>query len=337
MTAITGADDLLEVLASGSAVGFDGRIPLEVRRQPFEYMTSFPMERLRITLDDGEDEELLLKDVSWRGLDPSIRSSKPRFMHDPLREPAVYRRVLAPHRLDGGIFRGAIEDADRDRHWIFLRPIEGRELFRVGEAPMWEAAARWLARMHAALGSDVEHHVAAGRLLRVGPKSLRRWVERARGFAREARVEASERRAIDANAARSRDLEERLAAMPPAVIHGEFYASNVLVTGTAEHPGVVAVDWEIAAAGPGLIDLAALTSGSLPEKLRAAVERAYLDELGGAGAGIVASDFPGSLDLCRLYLAIQWLGWAPRTWSPPPDHQQDWLAIALELSETIPS
>jgi Phosphotransferase enzyme family len=55
---------------------------------------------------------------------------------------------------------------------------------------------------------------------------------------------------------------ERLLEFPVTFLHGEFYASNVLVV-CEEGEGwrVCPVDWEMAAVGPGLIDLAALTAG----------------------------------------------------------------------------
>ena len=39
---------------------------------------------------------------------------------------------------------------------------------------------------------------------------------------------------------------------------------------------------------------------------------------------------PDELDCARLLLAAQWIGWSA-DWSPPPQHAQDWSAIAVEL------
>jgi len=40
-----------------------------------------------------------------------------------------------------------------------------------------------------------------------------------------------------------------------------------------------------------------------------------------------------TLNCCRLFLAVQWLGWADK-WVPPSEHAHDWLAEALELAES---
>lgn len=57
--------------------------------------------------------------------------------------------------------------------------------------------------------------------------------------------------------------------------------------------------------------------------------------LPGDGAGVAAAADPAfdrALDDCRLALCVQWLGWSPR-WSPPAEHFQDWLALAVRLAE----
>ena len=90
------------------------------------------------------------------------------------------------------------------------------------------------------------------------------------------------------------------------VIHGELYPSNVLV---GEH-AVWVVDWETAAAGPAVVDVAALLSGW------PAASAAKLLETYGAVD-------PLALDCARLHLAVRWLGWSAG-WSPPPEHARDW-------------
>ena len=129
---------------------------------------------------------------------------------------------------------------------------------------------------------------------------------------------------------------ERLLALEVTFLHGELYAANVLVDDAERPRRVAAVDWEQAAAGPGLVDLAALTAGGWSERDRAAIAAAYraarstgdgAPEVGGADA----------LAACRLHLAMQWLGWAA-DWCPPAEHRHDWLgeaaAAARRLNQT---
>jgi hypothetical protein len=88
----------------------------------------------------------------------------------------------------------------------------------------------------------------------------------------------------------------------------------------------------MAAIGPGLIDLAALTSGGWSDHEREALAMAYYTAVAPqAGWSPPPAAFLKALDLCRLHLAIQWLGWSP-TWEPPAEHAHDWLSEALRLA-----
>ena len=128
---------------------------------------------------------------------------------------------------------------------------------------------------------------------------------------------------------------ERLVALPVTFIHGEFYSANVLVQETAEAPRLCPIDWETAAVGPGLIDLAALTAGRSSEEEKAALALAYYDALApGDGWPPPQDAFLAALDCCRLHLAMQWLGWSQQ-WSPAPGKAQNWLSEALRLAEKL--
>jgi len=77
-----------------------------------------------------------------------------------------------------------------------------------------------------------------------------------------------------------------------------------------------------------LIDLAALTAGNWPEQAKVEMALAYRDELVCAGGHPPSMhELLYGLNLCRLHLDIQWLGWSA-DWTPPKDHRQDWLAEA---------
>jgi aminoglycoside phosphotransferase (APT) family kinase protein len=128
---------------------------------------------------------------------------------------------------------------------------------------------------------------------------------------------------------------ERLLRLPVTLIHGEFYPSNVLVKRDGDRIRVCPVDWETAAIGPGLLDLAALTSGRWTEKQRLAMAMAYFKAVGADQNDDTARDeFLIDLDFCNLFMAIQWLGWSP-DWRPPPEHAQNWLTEACRLATKL--
>jgi aminoglycoside phosphotransferase len=274
-----------------------GRQVTTVERSPSPYRTSFPLEELRVELADGTRLQLVRKELRRSALGAVAHRVKPEFLHDPGREIEAYR-LLAGRRLGTPAYYGA------GRGWILLEKVPGIELAQIGELEAWRRAARWLARLHATFAGTppfsrllLDHDAAYYRL----------WPQRAAARAPEVAWIAS----------RYEPVVERLVALPKTLIHGEFYASNVLVAGERVAP----VDWEMAAVGAGLVDLAALVTGWTGEE-RAAILAAY----------------PGVDDLamaaCRLHLALQWLGWST-DWTPPPAQAYDWLGEVRETAERL--
>jgi Ser/Thr protein kinase RdoA (MazF antagonist) len=303
--------------------------PRELRRRQSEYRTSFPLEELDLTLEDGGRLRLAFKSLDWCGLDEEAQLAKPEFLHDPRREPEVYASLLAPGAITAPRYYGSAIEPGAERHWLFVEWVGGRELYQVGERGLWEAAARWLAEMHARFAPDVERHADRGCLLDYDAAYYRCWIERAREFARAPGQPPSLSRSLDWLAGVYEEVVEGLLELPKTVVHGEFYASNVLVAGDGHSPRVAPVDWELAATAPGPIDLAALISGDWDVEDREAIVSAYRSAPG------VAPFTPRQLDLARLHLAVQWLGWAPPSWAPPEGQRHDWLAEAVGLAERL--
>jgi Ser/Thr protein kinase RdoA (MazF antagonist) len=303
--------------------------PRLIRRRASEYRTSFPLEELELTLEDGVELRLAFKRLEWDALEAEARLAKPDFLHDPLREPAVYATLLAPAALGAPRYYGSLAEPEAGRHWLFVEWVEGRELYQVGERELWEAAAAWLGTTHCRFGAELDRHAASGRLLEYDRAHYRRWIDRALAFAAAPGQPPSRLRSIEWLAPRYEAASEELLALPRSVIHGEFYASNVLVAGELADLRVAPVDWELAASAPGVIDLAALVSGGWSDEDRNAIAAAYRTTAG------PFSPSPRELDLARLHLAIQWLGWAEPGWNPPPEQRHDWLGEALSLAEEL--
>lgn len=311
-----------------------------VERRPYAYRTSFPLEELRVELVEEGPVTLLFKQLDWEALEPEAQVAKPRFLHDPEREPAVYAKLLPQAPAGPPRSFGAL--AEPGRHWLFVERVEGRELFQVGERELWEEAARWLARFHTAMAPELDRHLEEGRLIDHKAAFYRCWIERAAKFAAE-RNDGSTA-TVAWLRERHEQVVEALLTLPRTVLHGEFYASNVLVIPSncikfppqqagnlmqfGEGVRVAPVDWELAGAGPGLTDLAALVGG-WSDADREALVAAYADEPG------VPTFTHRDLGFARLQVAIQWLGWAPPSWVPPEGQRHDWLGEAVVLAEEL--
>jgi aminoglycoside phosphotransferase (APT) family kinase protein len=121
--------------------------------------------------------------------------------------------------------------------------------------------------------------------------------------------------------------------LPQTFIHGEYHASNILAGPATAPAKVTPVDWEMAALGPGLMDLADLTAGKWTDAQRESIAEAYCVATT-TGDAASKAEFDRALDQCRLHRAVQWLGWSD-DWRPPREHAQNWLGEALRLCDRL--
>jgi aminoglycoside phosphotransferase (APT) family kinase protein len=293
-----------------------------LRRTPSDYSSSFSIEELDVTFADGERMTMIFKNLSPDAILGGAREAKPDFLYAPEREIQVYRSLLS--KMDSGAPKvyGAVTDPVLQRYWLFIEKVAGRPLREVGEFDLWLEAARWLARFHASADAAAAR-AAAPQLLEHDAEYYRLWLRRAHEVAGPS---------LDRIADRYDRVIEVLLALPRSLIHGEFYASNILVQERAGEIRVCPVDWEMAATGPGFCDVAALASGKWSRDDQLCLVDAYHSAL---PEHLRPRDFLLAFDCCQLHIALQWLGWS-QSWEPPYAHAHDWLAEALRISTTEP-
>lgn len=295
---------------------------VDVSASPYAYASSHQVLEVELRLQDGSHRSFIVKDLSVSALTPE--AVRPAFVSDPVREIDSYRRLL-----DGlGVAPDCVMthvDVTRSRYWLAVEKVAGVELWQVGELDTWIQTARWLARLHRALAQSVSSGIPS--LIHHDARYYEIWGRRALTFA------------APGDLARVRSLlrhhdviVRRLLELPQTVIHGDCFASNLLVEredGAVK--GIRAIDWEMTGVGPALYDLAALVAGHWTEHQRLAIARSYYEEQGRYSS---FETFREELDLCRLQLCIQSLGWAPN-WQPPAEHVHDWLDEGVRLSERL--
>jgi hypothetical protein len=284
----------------------------QLDRRPYGYASSYPLEAIDVVCGDNSVVPVLFKDLSAQALSPAGKVAKPAFLLDARREIDVYRKLLARRNLGTANCYAAINDSAVGRHWLFLERLDARELYQDGEFDHWLGAARWLSRLHAGGPADNCH------LIQYDAKYFRRWPELA-----------------DFELPGYEELIRRMADIPSTVIHGEFYASNVLIQDTTNGVRVCPVDWETTGNGAGLIDLAALTSGRWSDAERAAMVGEYHTALAAEG-GLPPplEKLFMQLDWFRLHLAVRWRH-RPFGWKPPAHQEFDWAAEAQELAAKL--
>ncbi len=297
-----------------------------LERRESAYRSSFALEELDLELEGGEHLALIFKALDEGALSDAARRVKPDFLRDPLRELEVYESLLASARLTTATCFGTHIEPAAGRYWLFMERVAGVPLHEVGRRSTWEHVARWLARAHVQLSSAPR----PPSLVRYDAEFFSIWPPRA---LRYGRLDETVRLRLAEVASAYGAVVDRLVSLPQTILHGEFYASNVLVDEPDAPQRVCPIDWEQAALGPGLVDLAAHAAGRWPRDDRAAIAAAYREELA-SGDEVAADTFERDLELCRLHLAFQWLGWA-EDWTPPEEHQHDWAAEALRIAEEL--
>ena len=327
--------DIRTALQSGlQRRGLNGTIT-RIDRRPSPYASSFALEELDVELADGLRLALMLKNLNPRAMNEDARRVKPDFLLDPQREIAVYRAIVDPMGLGAALFAASV-DGEADGRWLAIERIDGRELYQVGELEIWTQVAHWLGVMHRRLAAlDLDRLKAAVPLVVYDAAFYDQWLHRAaRIFDGQSAEPQASRDAFEYVRGRHHRMVDRLLALPHTVIHGEFYASNVLTAARDGDLRVCPVDWEMAALAPGLIDLAALTLGQWSVEDRRGFMAAYLNGLAADAAATSIDELAEAVDYCQIHLAVQWLGWFG-THPPHPSHARDWLGEAVERVDRL--
>jgi len=301
---------------------FDREV-LSFHRHRSPYSSSFAIEELDIRFPNRERITVVFKNLGSEAILEEARSVRPAFLQNSLREIQVYDKVLSLLNVGTPDLYGTVVDPSLGRYWLFIEKVPGIELYQVGDFEVWLEAARWLGRFHSLEACNAGRALASvPALLQHSPAFYRTWLDRAlisAGKSLEPVVQHYER------------VLDVLDSLPVSIIHGEFYAANILIQ---EDTGrrVCPVDWEMAAIGPGLLDVANLASGKWTREQRSRILDAYCSTLPGSAR---VKDLITAFDCCQLQVALQWLGWSV-DWAPPPEHAHDWLAEVTQLCAEEP-
>lgn len=309
-------DDLITLRLAERGHALLGRI----QRQRSAYSTSAPLDEVTVQLRDGCQLELMAKRLGRDALLEAARRVKPEFVCTASREPIVYAHLsgeVGPPQC-----WGVVEEPEGPL--LVLERVPGLALRHVGELAFWEEAAEWLAGFHdrwsdvGGLGRELsptlERH-----LLRYDHSHHALLLERAGRFA-AVTGESLPAVVIEQHAYALQVLGE----LPTSLVHGEFYASNVIIDPATSPPRVAALDWEMAGIGCPLLDLAALVSGEWEPSSRRIIIEAYRRA---SPLGLSIQECEWAVTAAELLISVQWLGWATG-WLPPEDLRVDWTTNA---------
>jgi hypothetical protein len=253
-------DGALRQLLQGIAVDRYGErqaiVAIDQRR--LGCSASYPSDVVTVRLASGEEFRLFLKNFGFSQLPKDTPDQRRE------RELRVYRDLLAGADLGTARYHGSVWDRSEGRFWLFLEFVDGLPV-RDCELDYWVAAAGWLGRMQGWFARHPIRRAGWDFLPSYDADFFRSKAERALRAVSQTSASLAARLGDVVN--RYDRVVGALASQPSTLVHGSYRPENILVDRRAQPPRVCPVDWELAAVGAPLYDLAFITDGFKPPDL----------------------------------------------------------------------
>ena len=265
LTAINTEDAILpDCLIQAGAVeklfGHGGEIAT-IHRKRTNLATSYEIDLLTVELTSGERRHVFLKNygISIRGKDQRERRID--------REVRVYRELLAGADLDTPQYCGSVLAPARGQTLLLLEYILGTMVDHEADLRYWIEAPRWIGRLHAHFARQCERLERCDYLLRHDENHFMNVLSTARHAVAQLTPELSDR--FEQVARRYQPIAREMGRPFPSytLVHGAFRSNNVMVCDRNEPIRFVGYDWEEAAVGSPLYDLAYFADGFEPPVL----------------------------------------------------------------------
>jgi len=221
----------------------------------FKHSTSYDTYIVSVHLSTGSEFKLFLKDFGF-----SVRpKDSPKQRRE--RELCVYQELLAGAELGTARYHGSVFDESQGQCWLVLEFVDGTP---VGYCDLehWGPAAGALGRMHGYFARHGDRLRACDYLVRHSADFFRSKAELALQNVSQISPHLVARLAkiVEHYA----QVVEVMAGQPLTLLHGGCRPSNVLIKVASAPSRVCIVDWEEAAFGAPLYDVAYLLDGIEP-------------------------------------------------------------------------
>lgn len=266
-----------------------------------------------VKLDFGRTQcELFVKRA-----DHAISSRRP---DPPDVEARLYEALHEDEAFAAPDFVGLIKGAEP---YLVLGRVPGWDL-RYQDLELWKEAAAALGRMHASYAERVRDSEFLAFLPRLDRD--RALVEAQSAFAVVRRRYPQAVAALAEVADGYEDVAAELEREPWTLVHGDLAPKNALIDDTKDPPSALFVDWEWAAVGPGLMDVADLVNGLDPSTMETMLH-GYVEGARGSAVPEADADIERSVHLAFLHRTIFRLG-RSFDWEVDPDLVARWAEEA---------
>lgn len=297
-----------------------------IQHLPFPHMGSYDCERVIVRLRDGSRMALFLKDFA------RSRLSKDSPWQRRVRELRVYEDLLEGSGLGAPRYFGSEWDEQGGRYRILLELVDAKVVRQVDERNGVLAVA-WLARMQRHFLDRPEELSAADFLIE---HDTAYYESKARDAERAVVTLAAEhsRRLIRVLACYERNTD-LMCGPPRCFVHGGYIPWHILVDNRTTPARVCVVDWELAARGHHLYDLAIFTDDAAPP-LRKRLCEAYSVAARRNDLPAHDSSIAHIVECFRLHRVVDWMSRSVEKKFPPA--KIEWLLQRAEgLIEAIDS
>jgi len=269
----------------------------QIRRCPSDLTTSYPVAIFEVQLRSGHALRVFLKDFG--------ASRLPKPGRPPERESLVYRELLDPGTLGTPAYLGRVWTDGPGPRWLLIEYVDAPTLKHFGFDD-WMQAAAWLGRLHGTFSGQAERLEGCDFLEHHDATFFTARAERARQSLSHYPPAFGER--LETLLRGHDRVVDRLGSLPETLVHGSFRPRNALLERGADADRIVAIDWELAARGSGLYDLAFFAEGFQPPRLDALID-AYRCEAARHGLEVADSRNTRELiDWFRLHKELKSLG-----------------------------
>jgi Phosphotransferase enzyme family len=291
--------------------------------EPSRFATASPAEVLTVGLRNGSTFRVFVKRLA------ADRSGNPdKRRRD--REPMVYERLLAAPGLATPVFYGSRFDVKLRRRDVLLEYVDDWSLKYHG-LDHWATATARLAALHAHFAREHEQLARSDFLLRLDRRYFSAWA----GRAVAAVTSLSERlaRALDRPLSRHDETMEVMCEQPVTLVHNDLAPKNVIADSSSTPARICIVDWELAGAGCGVLDLVHLVHG-LEERQEQALCAAYCAELSCQGLLPTGRELRRLLSACKLQNTLYRLAHL-RQWGIGPTTAEEWVDDVARLQADV--
>ncbi len=266
-----------------------------VGRQRSRHIGSYTCEVLAVEMADGTVRKLFLKDYSCS------RQSKDEPDRRRDRELRVYHDLLDGAQLGTPTYYGSVLDESTGGGWLLLEFVEA-EIVQETDVRLGPRAAAWLARMQAHFRQHADLLDQAF-LVRHDAAFFRGKAGRAEADVEAIAPECASR--LHRVLTGYQPVIDVLTSQPRSLVHGGYIPWHIMVDERCEPPRVCVLDWELAASGGTLHDLAYFTDGAEPAVRDPIVEAYYR---AADAHSVPVPDDPERVMACvRLHRVVDWL------------------------------